>query len=300
MADEATRRLLSSGEVSESLRISKQALNFYRKKGLIDPVSCEDNNYFYYSLTNQHILEIITTLRKLEFSVQEIKAYLTDRNPAAFTEMIDRKKNTIQEKIAYYEFCLQSLQEIEKRRDWLQEIDLNHPKICHLRINDCIYSSPQEKNTRGKTSLLERFSFINEVNRKNIVNYKRGWLLNREDFLAKRFFDVINYIAVSYSFQSGQNFTNKKHSLSVDENEEDFVGLNGSERKQNSLPRRFCCYYGQGNYHKLIDVWADKMIAFIKHRKLEIDGDVMVLFIKDYWFTKEKSEYVFQILLPLK
>lgn len=63
------------------------------------------------------------------------------------------------------------------------------------------------------------------------------------------------------------------------------------------------CYvsiYGKGNYHHCCEAWIKKCFQFIERNELEINGDTIVSFEKDYWITNDKNEYVFKLSIPVK
>lgn len=43
-----------------------------------------------------------------------------------------------------------------------------------------------------------------------------------------------------------------------------------------------------------------KCFQFIERNELEINGDTIVSFEKDYWITNDKNEYVFKLSIPVK
>ena len=46
--------------------------------------------------------------------------------------------------------------------------------------------------------------------------------------------------------------------------------------------------------------WIKKCFQFIERNELEINGDTIVSFEKDYWITNDKNEYVFKLSIPVK
>lgn len=56
----------------------------------------------------------------------------------------------------------------------------------------------------------------------------------------------------------------------------------------------------RGNYHHCCEAWIKKCFQFIERNELEINGDTIVSFEKDYWITNDKNEYVFKLSIPVK
>ena len=71
------KNLFSIGEVSKQQNISRQALIFYDKIGLFCPAYTDpDNGYRYYSASQLDYLDTICILKKIGFSLDEIKAHM--------------------------------------------------------------------------------------------------------------------------------------------------------------------------------------------------------------------------------
>ena len=69
--------LFSIGEVSKYQNISKQTLIFYDKIGLFRPAYVDpDNGYRYYSAGQIDYLDTILIMKKIGFSLSEIKEHM--------------------------------------------------------------------------------------------------------------------------------------------------------------------------------------------------------------------------------
>ena len=69
--------LFSIGELSKYQKISKQTLIFYDKIGLFRPAYADPNNgYRYYSASQIDYLDTILLMKKIGFSLNEIKDHM--------------------------------------------------------------------------------------------------------------------------------------------------------------------------------------------------------------------------------
>ena len=75
-------RYFTPGELAKLLGISKQLLLYYDKNDIFSPEFVDENGYRFYVLSQYFTLQIIISLRKLNVSLKEIKAYL--KNNSAF------------------------------------------------------------------------------------------------------------------------------------------------------------------------------------------------------------------------
>ena len=69
----------TAGELAQLTGISKQLLIYYDKNKIFSPAFIAENGYRYYSLHQYYILEILITLRKMGFSLPEIREYISNR-----------------------------------------------------------------------------------------------------------------------------------------------------------------------------------------------------------------------------
>ena len=69
-------RSMNIKEAEEETGITRQNIRFYEKKGLIQPERNQENDYRQYSVEDIRRLKTIKMLRKLDFSVENIKEVL--------------------------------------------------------------------------------------------------------------------------------------------------------------------------------------------------------------------------------
>ena len=75
------KNMFSIGEVSKCQNISKQTLIFYDKIGLFQPAYVDPNNgYRYYSANQIDYLDTILIMKKIGFSLSEIKKHMQHYN----------------------------------------------------------------------------------------------------------------------------------------------------------------------------------------------------------------------------
>ena len=66
---------MTTHEIEQMLGITKQALIYYEKEGMINPKR-DENNYRSYSSSDVDILRLILLLRSMEVPIDEIKLIL--------------------------------------------------------------------------------------------------------------------------------------------------------------------------------------------------------------------------------
>lgn len=92
------RRLLTKGEVSSLLGLSKSQIRFYEKKELLTP-RIDENGYAMYGFSEIDTLEIILVLKDLNMSIKEIKAVLDESEDYDYERFIKRSYDQVDQEI---------------------------------------------------------------------------------------------------------------------------------------------------------------------------------------------------------
>lgn len=101
--------LFSIGELSKYQNISKQTLIFYDKIGLFRPAYVDPNNgYRYYSSAQIDRLDTILIMKKIGFSLKEIKEYMKNYT-------IDSSLTILRKQLTVIEQQIQELRMIQSR-----------------------------------------------------------------------------------------------------------------------------------------------------------------------------------------
>ena len=79
------------GELAKLTGISKQILLYYDKNNIFSPSFVDDKGYRYYSLSQYFSLEILITMRKLDIPLQDIMAYLHNKNLQDLKQIYSQK-----------------------------------------------------------------------------------------------------------------------------------------------------------------------------------------------------------------
>lgn len=91
------------GEVSKITGVSKDTLQFYAKIGLLEPDHINPHNkYKYYSHWNLWQLDIITTCRKLNISLEKIKQILSFKDNEKIIELLMEYRQEALRLSSYY------------------------------------------------------------------------------------------------------------------------------------------------------------------------------------------------------
>lgn len=94
-----TKKYFSSGEFAKLTGVNKRTLHYYNDIGLFKPQYIGENGYHYYSGSQFASLELILILRRVGLSIEEIKEYFSSTDPSGFEDMMERKKQLIDDSI---------------------------------------------------------------------------------------------------------------------------------------------------------------------------------------------------------
>lgn len=90
---------MSIREFSRLTGIKRENLRFYDQIGLLTPEHRGENNYRYYSRHQLNTAYLITGLRQLDVSLEEIKQYSQKRTPEKMLELFAQQEKRIQKEI---------------------------------------------------------------------------------------------------------------------------------------------------------------------------------------------------------
>ena len=106
-----TKDQFSSGDVMKMLNISRMALRYYMRKGLISGVKDEENGYHYFDYDDLLDLKEIVHLRQsFDFSVEEIRDYLDADSLDDYRHLVKNRMKTLKEELEEKQRQLRALQ----------------------------------------------------------------------------------------------------------------------------------------------------------------------------------------------
>lgn len=261
--------LFSIGELSKHQNISRQTLIFYDKIGLFHPAYVDpENGYRYYSSKQLDDLDTICIMKKIGFSLDEIKAhmksYTLDTSVAAL-----RKQLTI----------------IERR---LQELQLIKSRVEHrclqLEQSASVCSSVSVENVSPQYILLQEVS--------------APYTLEMVSMATKKCFVRSFREQLPIFFQSGAivplerirlgRYTEASHVFLPIEK----CAANGIVE----LPAGQCVTaYHTGDYLS-IGKACERILAYCRAHNLKIISDSYEFAINDYLSTDNEAEYITKIM----
>ncbi|MCF2625115.1 MerR family transcriptional regulator [Fusobacterium perfoetens] len=142
------KEYLTLGEVAEILKINKTTLRYYNREGLIEFERDGENNYRYYRKNQIDNFRVILNLRKVGFSLEEIKEfkkYFLNKEYGSIAKMLDKKLKEYEDEIKETENKIDILKESKKYMIYLDEISEINPEYILIDLKTKSLSKTKEE-----------------------------------------------------------------------------------------------------------------------------------------------------------
>lgn len=264
--------LFSIGEVARYQHISKQTLIFYDKIGVFRPAWVDPSNgYRYYSASQLDYLDTILIMKKIGFSLEEIKTHMAHYDLDSSLAMLRRQLQVIDEKIGE----LQLIRSRVQSRCSQMEASLAHcPPHPNIQLEEApaqdLFCRPVEAPyTLREISIATKRCFAEALEEKLPVFFQCGVVVPLERIEAGR------YTEASVAF------------LPIEETD-------CTETIRHLPAGRRACIYHVGDYLSIGRSYQN-LLAWCKEQKLRIVSDSYEFCINDYLTTHDETEYITKI-----
>lgn len=267
------KKLFSIGEISKQQNISRQTLIFYDKIGLFCPAYVDpENGYRYYSSGQLDYLDTICIMKKIGFSLEEIKTHMknyTIENSIVLLrkqlEAIDSQINELQMIKSRVEHrCLQ-LEHSVSIRDNSESVNVGTAKKQFILIHEV--ASPY---TLDMVSIATKECFVRSFKEHLPIFFQSGAVVPYEKISRGI------YTEASYVF------------LPIEKTD----GVNGVTE----LPEGKCVFtYHIGDYLSVGKAY-ERILEYSRNNNLKIISDSYEFAINDYLSTGDENEYITKIM----
>lgn len=131
----------TTGEFARILGVKKHTLFHYDEIGLFSPAVKQENGYRYYFVWQMDVFEVIRALQRLGMPLSEIKAYMENRSPELFLDMMDQQERQIDQEIDRLKTMKQFIRHEKHSVKEALEVELGRPRLvcqeeCWLLLSD--------------------------------------------------------------------------------------------------------------------------------------------------------------------
>ncbi len=267
------KNLFSIGEVAKQQNISRQTLLFYDKIGLFCPVWVDpQNGYRYYSASQLDYLDTICIMKKIGFSLEEIKAHMQGYTIEHSIEALHRQLAVVEGKIA-------ELQMIKSRAEHrcreLEQVATLRKNSRNVTVEDqparCLLLQKVEPPfSLEDVSLATKRCFVRSFKDQLPIYYQSGAIVPLHRVLQQR------YTEAEYAFLPIEGA--------------------GAAHDVLQLPAGRCvCTYHIGNYSAVAGAYR-RLLDYCRANGLTIVSDSYEFAINDYLSTGDESEYITKIM----
>ncbi|SIQ47676.1 DNA-binding transcriptional regulator, MerR family [Alkalispirochaeta americana] len=261
------------GEICALYRIGPDSLRYYERKGLISPKRRE-NGYRVYTLDDIWRLNIIKDLRKLDFSVDQIKGYLQKRSIGTTIDLMRQELDLIEREImplaALRDRLSERIQVLERfsTEAVREEISLQElPDRPVLFLEDTL-STDQEVDLAFRTlqGQDDETLFLFANNDMGVVVPEEGLRQGVYTRYQKAFF---------------------------------FVDSRDFPRAGTIPGGTYAILVYRGSYRKSPDCF-ERILKFMGDRDLEIGGSALEIYRLDIHGTSREEEFITEIQIPVR
>ena len=266
------KNLFSIGELSKYQNISKQTLIFYDKIGLFRPAYVDpDNGYRYYSANQIDYLDTILIMKKIGFSLSEIREHMQNYNSDSSLAAL-RKQLTV----------------IDSRIEELRLIRSRLLHRCEQMEKAKIYR--EKENAIVVENVSPRYVLFQEV--------EKPYSLREISIATKKCFAEAFQKQLPIFFQSGMVPLKRILEGRFTEAALAFLPIERTDRAGNirELPAGTCAsIYHVGDYLSIGSSYR-KLLHYCEAHSLRIVSDSYEFCINDYITTHDEAEYITKIM----
>lgn len=267
----------SIGEVSKYQKISKQTLIFYDKICLFRPAYVDpDNGYRYYSVNQIDYLDTILIMKKIGFSLNEIKALMQDYN--ADSSLIALKKQ-----VAVIDRQIEELRLIRSRVlhrcEQMEASKVYHRDESAVIVEDVetqyiLFREVEKPYTLKEISIATKKCFADSFQEQLPIFFQSGVIVPFQHIQEGRFTEAVMAF------------------LPIEKN-------NSAPNIKRLPPGKCVSIYHVGDYLSIGRSYQ-KLLNFCETNSLKILSDAYEFCINDYITSHDENEYITKIMLYVK
>lgn len=267
------KNLFSIGELSRQQNISRQTLIFYDKIGLFCPAYVDpDNGYRYYSASQLDYLDTICIMKKIGFSLEEIKTHMQNYTIDQSILVLRKQLTVIKRQIAELQMIqsrvehhCRELEQVISIRDSSEQVTLEDLPCQFLLLQTVAppYSLEQ-------VSLATKQCFARSFKEQLPVYFQSGAVIPLERIRQER------YTEAAFVF------------LPIEKTDQ-------IPEVRRLPPGRGVCTYHIGDYRSIGRSY-ERLLAYCEKMHLKICSDSYEFAINDYLSTGDENEYVTKIV----
>ncbi|MHC5216336.1 MerR family transcriptional regulator [Enterococcus sp. LJL128] len=273
------KKYLSVSEMAEYAGVSRRTLIYYDQIDLFKPKKTGDNGYRYYSFDQYAELDVILILKALNMSLEDIAAFLKQRNPEYTLKELGVQREKVRERITNLKQIEGVLDEYIHRYEKIRSVDFE-VLTYDYREKEYYVVSDMIDHTDEPSAFQVYSHFYSLIQSRDIFSgYPIGFLTEGSDF-EQRDIHSSPYRAL--------------------------IRIPEERRKvypNNLVIEKPAGYYVSGfvrdDIHHLVN-FSERFKKYLNEQNLVINGDIWELMWQDEVATASKEQQIFEVMLPVK
>ena len=271
-------RYFTPGELAKLLGISKQLLLYYDKNDIFSPEFVDENGYRFYVLSQYFTLQIIISLRKLDVSLKEIKAYLKSKDINLLKEIYRNKQQEYKKQIEELLYLEKTMQQKIAFLNDIQNLPLNQI-LLELQEEEHLYFS---EDISFQTPIKHRMNILAKhmlpvFSHPSFQEYLMGFHYDSKEYFYE---DRITQYNVFISANSKLNYKNPIKFI-----------------KEKGL---YLCVYCNAQYGVVDTQIKERIVKFIKQNNLRFHGGIYLFPLRNFWSTSKPKEELVKLCLRVE
>lgn len=271
-------RYFTPGELAKLLGISKQLLLYYDKNDIFSPEFVDENGYRFYVLSQYFTLQIIISLRKLDVSLKEIKAYLKSKDINLLKEIYRNKQQEYKKQIEELAYLEKAMQQKISFLNNIANLPLNKI-LLEIQEEECLYFSEAisiKKPIKQRMNILAKH-MLPVFSHESFQEYLMGFHYDSKEYFYE---DRITQYNVFISANSKLNYKNPIKFI-----------------KEKGL---YLCVYCNAQYGVVDTQIKERIIKFIKQNNLSFHGGIYLFPLRNFWSTSKPKEELVKLCLRVE
>lgn len=273
------KKYLSISEMAKYAGISRRTLIYYDQINLFKPVRVGENGYRYYGIEQYFELDVILLLKNIGMPLEEIQAFLKNRNVDYAVQEFYRQRAKVDQQIEELKHIRSSLDSYIKRYETLKNFDLESITLSYREAESFVISDIID-SVDGMDSVEIYGRFYSSVDSKDLFSgYPIGFLVEGAAFYEENFHAAPYRALVKIPDERLPLYQSQK------------------------IVTRPSGYYVSGFIRDeihYINIFNNRFRNYLKENHLVLDGDIWELLWQDEATSEHPEDQIFEVLIPVK
>lgn len=278
-------------EISKLYGIGVDSLRYYERLGILNPRR-DTNGYRLYNLKDIYKLNIIRDLRRLDFSMQQIKEYLDDQSLENTLELLHKEENLLRLKIKELEERRRLIKERITTLQYAQTIPAGEISVKELPRRLCVRLNKHITRDEEMDFVIQKLHQIHEDKIRSFGNQLIGAMLSDKDIkqgLSNVYTSVFFILEEETKKNPVSGSNTQKQDPYVPAQDFDFILPKG---------QYLSCFY-RGGYEHNVEI-IQKLHTYAAENNLTIIGAPFELYEIDNRDTIRPAEFLTEIQLQVR